>query len=233
MGGEAYYLDIIIFALIAAFLVYKLRSVLGKRHGDERQRPNPFARKEGDEQGSDNVVPMPGRGGQQTGAAQKQASYHPDYGDTEVGRGIAAIQEGDPEFEPADFLEGARAAFSMVVEAFAEGNLTTLRSMLDDEVYQDFESAIAEREEQGESLETHLDEIVSSEIIDARLSGRTAKVTVRFVTRQRNVTKDKDGHVVDGDPETAVDVTDIWTFSRDTRSPDPNWVLEATAGEED
>jgi predicted lipid-binding transport protein (Tim44 family) len=116
----------------------------------------------------------------------------------------------------------------VIVEAFAKGESGTLRPLLSDEVFAQFDGAIRAREEARQTLTTTLVGIREAEIVDAALEGRTAQVTVRFVSEQINVTRDSEGRVVDGDPSAVATVTDVWTFARNTASRDPNWLLVAT-----
>jgi len=223
--GEGFFLDILIFAMVAAFLVYRLRSVLGRRHGEERQRPNPLARppQRDAARGDDNVVPLPGRG------APAPADIPPPYtGPVSLEEGIKQIRSADPTFEEKYFLTGARAAFEMIVRAFADGDTATLRPLLADDVYDRFAEAIRKRQAAGETLETRIEAFESVDLAEARMEGRNALVTVRFTTQQVNVTVDAEGNVVDGDPDDAAEVIDLWTFSRNTRSSDPNWLLVET-----
>ena len=118
--------------------------------------------------------------------------------------------------------------FSWIVEAFAKGDSKGLRPLLNDDVYGNFSAAIEARAKAGETLETALVGIKSAEILEARMQGRAAFVTVKFVSEQVNVTRNSQGEVIDGDPARVVTITDIWTFARDTRSRDPNWSLVAT-----
>jgi len=215
MGIE--YLDILIFAVIAGFLIFRLRSVLGRRTGNERPRSNPYSRpSETESVASDNVVTLPGR---QRDAGQQS--------------GITQIRIADPDFEPTEFLGGARMAFSMIIEAFAKGDTATLRPLLSDELYDSFADAIRERTARGETLETTVERIDEAKIAAARMDHSTAIVTVRFVSEQVSVTRDSDGVAVDGDPDRAITVTDLWTFARNTRSTDPNWMLVETATPEE
>ncbi len=206
---------------MALFLIYRLGSVLGRRGDDQQDRANRFD-KPGDQpvSAADHVVAIPGRGG-------------PRGADTEamdpLEAGLAKIKAADPRFREKEFLKGARTAFEMIVEAFASGNGKTLKSILDGPVYENFAAAIRAREKAGQTLESTLVGIEESEIIAAEIQGRDAIVTVKFVTEQINITRDADGAVVEGDPNHVVPVTDIWTFRRNIRSTDPNWVLIATA----
>lgn len=225
MGEGIQFLDIILFAMIAAFLVLRLRSVLGRRSGHERRPPDLVSQRKQDAAGNDNVVELPDR--------TKEAADDEDFGteaesEDPLADGLTQIRIADSSFDPQEFLAGARTAFEMVVENFAEGNAKALRTMLNDEVFENFAAAIKQREEAGETLETTLIGIKNAETLEARMEGRTAFVTVKFVTEQVNLTRDKSGEVVDGDPSRVTDVTDIWTFARNTRARDPNWTLVET-----
>jgi predicted lipid-binding transport protein (Tim44 family) len=166
----------------------------------------------------DNVVPLPDRAVEAPSEAQPVS----------LNAGLAQIRAADPNFEPKTFLQGARGAFEIIVHAFAAGDTATLRPLLSDEVFERFNEAIRARVAAKETHETRLDSIKSAEIAEAQLNGRTAFVTVRFASDQVNVTRAADGTVLDGEPERIVEKTDFWTFARNTRSQDPNWLLVAT-----
>jgi len=223
--GDFQYFDIILFAMIAAFLVLRLRSVLGRRTGNERRRElfvrraAPAADKAGPKEvatppDQDKDMVTPALGGKPADA---------------VADGLNRIRRADPNFDPSQFLAGARAAFEMIVGAYAKGDKTTLRPLLSDEVYQPFASTIDERAAAKETVEARDLHLEDAEIVDADLSGRIARVTVKLVSHQISVTRAMDGSIVDGDPDHPVEKTDYWTFTRDTRSSDPNWVLVATS----
>ncbi len=146
-----------------------------------------------------------------------------------VAEGLNRIRRADPSFDPSNFIEGARAAFEMVVAAFAKGDKVVLRPLLSDEVFQQFATAIDERVAAKETLETGIERLDAVDIVEAELAGRTAQLTLKLVSHQINVTRAMDGSIVDGDPANPVEKTDYWTFARDTRSADPNWVLIATS----
>jgi predicted lipid-binding transport protein (Tim44 family) len=116
----------------------------------------------------------------------------------------------------------------MIVEAYAAGEKTTLRPLLADDVYAGFESAIDQRQAAGQSFETQLTAVPAAEVIGAEMRDRLARITVRFKSEQINVLRDAQGKVLEGDPQTAEEVIDLWTFERDTASPDPNWILVET-----
>lgn len=222
MTGGFEYFDVILFAMIAAFLVYRLGSVLGKRTGQERQGREPFSGAGGsdgpaDDAGNDNVVAIPTR--------DEPAEEEPD---TPLGAVITQIKLADPSFTRQGFIEGARSAFEMIITAFALGDMKTLRSLLSKDVYDNFSEAIRVRERASQTKETTLVGIDSTDILEASLEDGTASVTVKYVSDQVNATRSEDGEVVEGDPNGIEKVTDIWTFARNTKTSDPNWSLVAT-----
>ena len=224
------FLDIILFAMIAAFLVFRLRGVLGRRTGHQSRPPDNMTQRRKDSDAEGNVIELPDR----TGAdpeADDDAREDPAEDDPALdplAAGLARVRAADPSFEPDAFRAGARAAFEMIVHAFATGDTGTLRSLLDNEVFENFQRAIADRLDAAETLETTVIGIESAEILEASMNGRNAVLTVKFVSEQVNVIRDAEGEAVDGDPNQITEVTDIWTFARNTRSRDPNWKLIAT-----
>lgn len=228
--------DIILFAMIAAFLVLRLRSVLGRRTGNERPPRDLFGSRRRAEVDDGKVVPLPPRGdGARDDGAVAEAEREGDIAapretmPNSPAAGAAQIRAVDPNFDADSFAEGARAAFEMIVGAFAAGDVQTLRPLLNDAVFQRFSDAVRERELQKQTLETTIVAIKAADLHEAHLEGRTAFVTVRFVSDQINVVRDASGKVVDGEPGQTVELVDLWTFARDTRSRDPNWLLVATA----
>lgn len=219
------FLDIIFFAMVAAFILLRLRSVLGRRTGHERRPADALARRRADP-GEDNVIRLPDA--EAAGEGESAEDDFADVTDEALAAGLTQIKIADPSFTRAHFLEGARAAFEMIISAFAAADTRALRPLLADETYARFAQNIEDRLAAGHTLETVLVSIDSADIVEAGMNGRTAFVTVRFVSHQINVTRDADGAVVEGDPRTPVEVVDIWTFERNTRSRDPNWRLVAT-----
>jgi predicted lipid-binding transport protein (Tim44 family) len=224
----------IIFLALAVFIFLRLRSVLGQRTGHERPPYDPYAAREPARPAAEKVVALPNR--MPEAAAPKPAEPivpgERRKGVTEAGTAVAAgldaIVGGDPNFDAKHFLTGARAAYEMIVNAFAEGDRRTLKNLLSREVYEGFEAAITEREKRGETVESRFVSIDNAEITAAELRGRTAQLTVRFQCKLVSATRDKDGNVTDGNAEKVTDVTDVWTFARDLSSRDPNWKLVAT-----
>ena len=223
MGGGFQFLDIILFAVVAVFLVVRLRSVLGRRTGTE-QRRDPFAGAPANDQPVRREAPL----AVPDLSAKPVIAPAPDEPATPIAAGLAKIRQADPSFEETHFLAGCRAAFEMIVNAFAAGDAATLRPLLSDEVFANFNRAIEERRKAGHMHTTTLIGIRAVDLLEADMQGRNAVLTVKIVSDQTNVTRDSVGRVVEGDPTTVVPVTDIWTFSRNTRSRDPNWTLVAT-----
>jgi len=223
MGDFPHYFDIILFAMVAAFLVLRLRSVLGRRTGNERRPDTSLFRRPQSpaEPVGDKVVAFGNRG-----VPPPLVTTTPVDA---VAAGVERVRGADPSFDPPIFVQGARIAFETIVAAFAAGDKGQLRPLLADDVYKPFAAAIDERVAAGETLETRILQLKSEDIIEAGLAGRTARITVKFVSDQINVLRAHDGSIVDGDPNSPVEKTDFWSFARDTRSPDPNWVLVATA----
>ena len=223
MGDFPHYFDIILFAMVAAFLVLRLRSVLGRRTGNERRPDTSFFRRPQSpaEPVGDKVVAFGNRGAPPPLVTTTPADA--------VAAGVERVRGADPSFDPPAFVQGARIAFESIVAAFAAGDKGQLRPLLADDVYKPFAAAIDERVAAGETLETRILQLKSEDIIEAGLAGRTARITVKFVSDQINVLRAHDGSIVDGDPEHPTEKTDFWSFARDTHSADPNWVLVATA----
>jgi predicted lipid-binding transport protein (Tim44 family) len=181
------------------------------------------------------VVTLPARPAESaprpTGAAQQpSADRWKDIAEpgSAVASGLDAILAADPSFDAQHFITGARAAYEMVVSAFASGDRRQLRELLSRDVYDGFDAHISQREGHGETLETKFVSIDSSTLTAAELRARSAQITVRFVSKLISTTRDRNGAVIDGNAERIADVTDIWTFARDVTSRDPNWKVVAT-----
>src|SRR5215470_17857303 len=231
---EVFDIYTIIFLALAVFIFLRLRSVLGQRTGRERPPYDPFSARD-QVRGStgDKVVTLPTRAVEQ--AAKPAEPVEPvdrwkgiAASGSATAAGLDAILAADKSFDPRHFLTGARAAYEMIVVAFAQGDRRTLREWLSKEVFDGFDQVIREREGRGETAESRFVSIDTTEITAADLRGRTAQLTVRFVSQLVSVTRDKTGNVTEGNPDKVSDVTDIWTFARDVTSRDPNWKLVAT-----
>lgn len=213
------FIDIVFFAMVALFLILRLRAVLGKRTGTERPRGDPYsappAPKAAGRGEPDNVIALPDR------SAADQAPGTP-------AAGIAQIRAADPRFNEQQFLSGARAAFEMIIGAFAAGDRQALRPLLSDEVFENFSREIDNREKAQERLDNTIVRMRSADVVEARMDGRDAMVTIKFVSEQINILRDDKGEPLPGQSTAPAEVIDVWTFQRNTRSGDPNWTLVAT-----
>lgn len=216
---------------IAVAIFLRLRSVLGKRTGNERPPYDPYAARSGQEGGRDNVVSLPrqntSENRQSAEAVEDRIAPFAQKG-TPLHDWLTAIIAADPSFDPKEFVAGASMAYEMIVTAFANGDRSTLRPLLSPDVMEGFDAAITQREQAGQTVSTTLIGVEKITITDAILKDQLARVTVRIDSEMITVTYDKDGEVVQGDPNKVADVVDVWTFERDVTSGDPNWVLVAT-----
>jgi predicted lipid-binding transport protein (Tim44 family) len=243
MGG----IDVLtlVFLAVAVAIFFKLRSVLGRRTGHEQTRFERYKaqqearQRNGELVGQDKIVTLPRRerGADEdtrpTAVQQAQADGEQRVrafagGNAEVSQGLVDIFRSDASFDPDHFLQGAKAAYEIIVTAFAEGNRRTLKNLLNSEVYDGFNNAIAERERRGEQIDQSFVGIKSADLVEAELKGGAAHLTIKFVSELISATRDRAGVVIGGDPKRIREVTDIWTFAREVVSRDPNWKLIAT-----
>jgi predicted lipid-binding transport protein (Tim44 family) len=225
----------IIFLALAVFIFLRLRSVLGRRTGRERPPYDPYSARDAVRSpAGEKVVTLPARPAEAAPrpVERPQSSTDRWKGIAESGSasasGLDAIVTAEPSFDAKHFIAGARAAYEMVVTAFAAGDRRQLRNLLSRDVYDGFDAHIGERESRSETVETKFVSIDSSAITAAELRNRTAQITVRFVSKLVSATRDQSGNVIDGNAEKVTDVTDVWTFARDISSRDPNWKVVAT-----
>ena len=225
----------IIFLALAVFIFLRLRSVLGQRTGSERPPYDRAARNVVQGAPDNKVIPVPGSVIEQVPLAPSADITVPadrwkgvaEPG-TPLAQGLDAVAAIDSSFDPKHFLSGARSAYEMIVQAFANGDRRALKDLLSTEVYESFESAIKDRERQERKTETRFVSIDKAELVGAEARDRTVQLTVRFVSQMISVTRDKAGAIVDGNPDKVTDITDVWTFARDVTSRDPNWKLVGT-----
>lgn len=229
-----------VFFLVAAVVIFfQLRNVLGRRTGNERPPFDPYTAARTPDKGKDsskspeNVVAVPRKraAGETNEDAYKAIDAAAQPG-TDLNKGMRAIKDADPSFEPKTFLEGAKMAYEMIVMAFADGDRKTLKNLLSREVYDGFVAAIADRESRSEKIQSSFVGIDKADYVSAEMKGSEAHITLRIVSELISATRDSAGAVIDGDPETVAEVKDVWTFARDTRSRDPNWKLVATEAED-
>ena len=212
-------LEIVILAAIAAFLGLRLYSVLGRRaEHEEEHAPQRFER-------PDAIAPQ---GDDRARRAQPDVALRQADLPAGTESGVRAIAAADPRFDVLGFLDGAKGAYAMVLEAFWEGDKETLRELCDDDVYESFAGAIDARTEAGETVENRLIRIEDATIKSAEMDGRVARIAVLFVSDIAAITRDRDGNAIAGSLDDAVESRDIWTFMRNVDATDPNWVLDET-----
>ena len=228
-------LGTIIFMVAAVVIFLQLRNVLGRRTGNERPPFDPYTagrKRPAESNASDNVVSLPKRKGAQEAADQYVEIDQAAAPGSELNKGMRAIRDADAGFQPKTFVDGAKMAYEMIVMAYADGDRKTLKNLLSRDVYDGVVQAISEREQRGEKIQSSFVGIDKADIVGADMKGSEAHVTMRIVSELISATRDGAGEVIDGDPETVAEVKDVWTFSRDTRSRDPNWKLVATEAED-
>ena len=212
-------LEIVILAAIAAFLGLRLYSVLGRRaEHEEEHAPQRFERPDA----------VPPRGDDRARRPQPDTSLRQADLPAGTESGVRAIAAADPRFDVIGFLDGAKGAYAMVLEAFWEGDKETLRELCDDDVYDSFAGAIDARTEAGETVENRLIRIEDATIKSAELDGRVARIAVLFVSDIAAITRDRDGNAIAGSLDDAVESRDIWSFKRNVDATDPNWILDET-----
>ncbi len=218
MDTGGFPVDLVLFGMIAGFLVLRLRSILGRRTGFERPPAQPYQ-----PQGAAPAGPIIEGRAEPAPSASGRAVPDPA---SPVGQTLARMKQVDRSFDPATFLDGAEKAFRMIVTAFAAGDRATLRNLVATDVYNAFEQAIAVREQAGQVQHTEIRAIHEATIDEASLRGASAQVTVKFVSDQVSFSKDAAGQPVAGS-DAVTEMVDIWTFERDLSSADPTWRLAA------
>ncbi len=215
--------EIVILAMIAAFLGLRLYSVLGRRAGHEEEaiQARFDAAQPAPRQPADRNAQNP---------AQNPELRQPDVASAmpEVERGLREIAAADRRFDSFAFLEGATGAYRMVLEAFWRGDKDELSQLCDKDVYEGFAAAIDARNAAGEKLDNRLVRIEEATIVTASYDAPFARVTVRFTSDIAAVTRDAAGTMIAGSLNDAVEANDVWTFSRNVKSPDPDWLLDET-----
>jgi predicted lipid-binding transport protein (Tim44 family) len=238
VGEEDQVLDLytIIFLALAVFIFAWLRSVLGQRTGRERPPYDPYSARDAAKPvtGPDKVVALPDKAGESAPVRKAPPEESADRwagiadAGTAVAAGLDALAKVEPDFDARHFLSGAKAAYEMIVTAFAEGDRKTLKNLLAKDVFDGFVQSIAEREGRGETVESRFVALDKTDITHAELKGNAAQITVRFVSDLISATRNKAGEVVSGSPDRVTSVTDVWTFAREVGARDPNWKLVST-----
>lgn len=237
--SEIFDFSTIMILAVAVFVLLRLRSVLGQRTGYQAPPPDLEKRKkmaEQDADSADNVVPISGKKDVKRvkpaeDSSIKAINAYAKSG-TKLNKGLRQILQSDPTFAPLNFISGGKMAYEMIVSAFADGDTKTLKNLLSKEVYDGFAGAIKERNTAGQTVQSTFVGIESADIKAAEVAEGDANVTVQFISQIISATTDKSGELIDGNPDEVVEVNDIWTFSRSTKSKDPNWRLVATESDD-
>ena len=238
-------LTTLVFLGLAVFVAWKLRAVLGQKTGSEQPPVDPFSRRDkatppsagnaardgqqGSQNGS-NVIRLPGAANDASADAPAPTPRWAGIAEpgTPLAAGLDAIAQQEAAFDAPAFVHGATSAYEMIVTAFAQGDRKTLKGLLAKDVFDGFEQAITDREKRQEKAETTFVSMEKANLVGAEVKGRAAQLTIRFASKLISCVRDVEGKVIDGSAETIADVTDIWTFSRQLGSHDPNWYLAAT-----
>ncbi len=221
-------LEILFFALISAYLFYKLWMVMGQETDEDLERRE-RRRKVSEDDPQDNVVPL-----RQKQRATPFSDDQDDDFDLKSGarEGLRQLRLQEPDFDLRGFIQGARSAYQIIVEAYSEGDMDTLKDLVTDQVYQQFDSVIQHQiTHEGTITKTKMERIDRSDIEGIEVKDNLAKITIRFRSRQIIITKSASGKIVDNPAEISVPITDIWTFVRTLNAADPTWLLKATASE--
>ncbi|NMA97912.1 MAG: Tim44 domain-containing protein [Phyllobacteriaceae bacterium] len=230
-------LPTLIAIVVAVFVLFRMRSVLGSRTGNERppidrSRSTPTEKAA---QNDDTVVPLRPRAAQPDLDDERRARKleaeieQASHGDEGLANGLKAVAAADPTFTPKSFLEGAKAAYEMIVTAYAEGDRQTLKNLLDKDIFESFQRAIADREAAGQKVDFTFVGLPKVDITEADYDKKNVLVTVRFQAEVVSATRDADGNLVEGNPDQIQVIADEWTFARNPKSRDPNWKVIATS----
>ena len=226
--------DLIVYAVVAAGLIFWLRSILGTRHGDERQRPNPLTTQapEAHKEAPEMPFVEPGQKLHTNSDQIKELAENPtkvlSVENKTAETGLLDVARQDKEFDIHFFLEAAQDVFVMVVEGFAKDDKETLQNLLAADVYHAFEQAIEERKKDGEILEAEIHAINKVEVLSATVQGKMAYITLRFIADETRLHKNAEGELLSGNPERVTKMRDVWTFGKKLGSNDPRWLVYET-----
>lgn len=212
----------VLFALVAVFVVWKMRTILGTRHESSADL---------DSQAQGNASLANSRSAERLAEDGSEGNLRwmpfATFG-TDMWEKLDQISKIDPAFDPREFVEGAKAAYELILKAFSAGDLLTLKPLLGRDVFDSFEAVISDRQSKGVQLQTTLVSLDRSEMKEIKIEGKTAQIIVRFASKVISFTKDENGSVLDGAADKVAEVVDVWTFQRDLDSSDPNWRLVST-----
>jgi len=232
-------LPTLIAIVVAVFVLFRLRSVLGTRTGNERPPIDRSRSSQAEKKaaaGDETVVPMRPRPAQSPDfdderRTRKLESEIEQFsaGNAELATGLRSVAEADPTFTPKSFLDGAKQAYEMIVTAFAEGDRQTLKNLLEKDVYDSFARAISDREAAGHKNDFTFVGLPKIAISEAEYDKKNVQVTVRFHAEVVSAIRDKDGNLVEGNADQVQNIADEWTFARNPKSRDPNWKVVTTS----
>lgn len=205
-------LDLVFLVLVSGVILYRLYTTLGRKEGGSEGPARPSKAQ------SAKIISL-----SKVGRPQERSVSTASL--PESCRALEPLLKNDPSFDPEGFLEGAKAAFKIIAEAFSKGDLKALKPLLSPTIYKTFVSAIEEREKKGETLDTQVSSFQTVKVLKSGVQGRLVEVTVSFVSNQISMLKKASGEIIETDPEDFDKVTDVWTFARDSRSTNPNWQL--------
>ena len=204
------FIDILIFAVIAVFLIFRLRSILGNRDGFEKPKKTVQT-----ESSADNIINFKGK----TPVAESAPLN---------GSGLKELRKLDNSFMDEEFLSGAKTAFPLILNAYSESDLGSLRRYVGFDLYEEFSNAVHQRDASGEHLKIDIETVNDVQLLDAEISDGIATVTVKYDTIQSRILTDASDTVIEEDSISSEQIEDIWIFERDIRSTDPNWRLVET-----
>jgi predicted lipid-binding transport protein (Tim44 family) len=222
--------DLIIYALVAAGLVFWLKNILGTRHGDERERPNPFTQAPAEKPAIQPAAAIPSDALMiDDGLVKPDLPRNVSFANDAAEQQVFEIARAERDFDLLNFAQAVQDAFVIIVEAFAQGDRATLKNLLSDKVYAAFDGALNEREASGEKVETEIHSVRKMEFVGARIDGSMAHITLRFIADETCVVRNEAGDILSGDPDRITEMNDIWTFSHELKSRDPRWLLSETS----
>ncbi len=230
--------DLLVYGVVAAGLIFWLRSILGTRHGDERERPNPLAGAPAQENAANVTELGIAQEGQVLSPAQRISALAQNpkgaFGieNKTAENGLIEISKLEKSFDIDFFGQAVQDVFVLIVEAFAKGERETLEDLLRKDVYDAFEAAISNREKSGETLSSEIHAIRKAQVTAAMVEKKTAFITVRFVADETRINRDSEGNILSGHPDHTSSMVDIWTFSHDLTGKDPRWLLVETRSED-
>ena len=214
------YIDILILAMIAIFIINRLKNVLGKKTGNEHDIVEKYSR------GKTNFKESPPDQISKSNQKQKTVKDVFFHNDPKINSDLREIYNQDENFDSKEFLDGSKKAFEFIIKNYSEEKLEPLKKLLSSSIYKDFKSQIDARVKKSQNLDITIIGIKSAEIVNASLKSKIALICVKFSSEQVQVVKDLEGKIVEGDNNQILSIDEKWSFSKNLKSKDPNWTLE-------